>query len=145
MHQIDAIDNAYRPRGDKVSARHPDVRTGHWRIGQPHRQQRLDLDTELAGDLHCRLKSCAIGNSQFLGISTAYFLRGQFGFDLRPGSVNQHQFYAQRGQQVQVMGQVKKSPVGDHLATKSNDKNLPTEGVNIRCDRLKPVDKPILC
>ena len=42
------------------------------------------------------------------------------------------------------MRQMEKPPVGNHFATEGNDKDLAAERVNIRCDRLEPVDESIL-
>ena len=42
------------------------------------------------------------------------------------------------------MGQVKKPPIGNHLAAECDDKHLAAEGVNVRRDRLKPVNEAIL-
>ena len=76
---------------------------------------------------------------------SAKILRGK-ALDLAqlPLMQHAHQLDAQRRQQVQVMRQMEKPPVGNHFAAEGNDKNLAAESVNIRCDRLEPVDESIL-
>ena len=44
VHQVHAVDHSDGLRGNEVATRHADIRVGHGRIRQSHRQQRLDLN-----------------------------------------------------------------------------------------------------
>jgi hypothetical protein len=58
--------------------------------------------------------------------------------------VHEHELHAERGEQVQVVGEIEEPPVGDQIAAECDDKDLAAECVDVRRDRLEPVDEPIL-
>ena len=42
------------------------------------------------------------------------------------------------------MGEIVETPVGDEVAAESDDEELPAESVDVRRDRLEPVDEAVL-
>ena len=51
VHEVDAVDDADRPRGQEVARHHAHDRVGHRRVGQALRERGLDLEAQLAGGL----------------------------------------------------------------------------------------------
>jgi hypothetical protein len=58
--------------------------------------------------------------------------------------VYQHQSHTQRGEEIQVDGEIGEASVVHQLAAERNDKRLAAKGMNIRRRRLEPVDEPVL-
>jgi hypothetical protein len=58
--------------------------------------------------------------------------------------VHQDELHAERGEEVQVVGEIVEAAVGREVTAESDDENLAAERMNIRSDRLKPVDEPVL-
>jgi hypothetical protein len=58
--------------------------------------------------------------------------------------VDEHELHAERGEQVQVVRQIVEASVGDEVAAESDDEDLPAKSVDVRGDRLEPVDEAIL-
>ena len=122
---VDAVHYAARPCGDEVAARHPDLRIGHGRAGQPHRQQRFDLHPQLAARLLHAGESSLVGHARTAHIARARAASGELCLDLRPRAVHQHQPHAQRGQQVEVVSERDELAVGHHLAAEATTKVRP--------------------
>ena len=53
-------------------------------------------------------------------------------FDLRPGSMHEHEFDAKAVEQGDIVDQVGKGLIGDGLAAEGNDKHAATKGVDVR-------------
>jgi len=58
--------------------------------------------------------------------------------------VHQHQPYAQRRKQVEIVRESQEAAVGDDLAAESDDEGLAAKSVDVGRDRLEPVDEPVL-
>jgi hypothetical protein len=52
--------------------------------------------------------------------------------------------HAERGEQIQIVREIEESAVGDQVAAERDHERLAAERVDVRGDRLKPVDEPIL-
>ena len=51
---------------------------------------------------------------------------------------------AERGEQVQVVGEVEEPAISHDIATERDNEGIAAEGVDIGRDRLKPVDETVL-
>jgi hypothetical protein len=58
--------------------------------------------------------------------------------------VHEHQLHAERGEQVEIVREVEEAAVGDQIPAESDDEDLAPKRVDIRRDRLEPVDEPVL-
>jgi hypothetical protein len=64
--------------------------------------------------------------------------------DLWTGAVDQHELHAQRRQQVEIVGEIEEAAVRGEIAAKSDDEDLAAERMDVRSDRLEPVDEAVL-
>jgi hypothetical protein len=58
--------------------------------------------------------------------------------------VHEHELYAQGCEKVQVVREIVEPSVGDEIAAKRDDEDLAAERVDVRGDRLEPVDEAVL-
>ena len=141
MLHVDAVDHAYRLRGDEVAARDADVGVGHRRIRQTHRQQRLDLDAHPPDRFLDALHGLGIGEADALMIGAHDIVLRQMLLDLRARAVHQHQPDAEAGKQVEVMRQLDELAVRDHFAAERDHESAPAERVDVRRDGTEPGDE----
>jgi hypothetical protein len=69
---------------------------------------------------------------------------GKSRLDLRPGAVNEHEVHAERREEVEVVREIEEAAVGDEIAAERDHENLAAECMDVRGDRLEPVDEAIL-
>ena len=142
VQQINTVDHTDRLGRHEVAAGDTDVRTGHRRIRQAHRQQRLDLDAHAPARLFGARQRNVIGDTQAVDETRAVFELLQPRLDLRPRAMHQHETHADASQQVQVMNQRDElRAVIDHLAAESNDEGAPAKRVHIRRRGAEPSDE----
>jgi hypothetical protein len=58
--------------------------------------------------------------------------------------MHEHELHAQRSEQVEIVRQIEEAPVSDQIPAERDDKDLAAESMNVRSDRLEPVDEAIL-
>ena len=141
VQQIDAVAHAQRLCGDKIARGHPDIGARHRRVGQPQRQQRLDLDPHGAGGFLDARQRGIVGDAQAIDVADGGAVFGQPRFDLRPHAMHQHQPHAQAVQQVDVMRQLDEPAVRHQFAAKGDDESLAAKPVNVGRGGAKPVDE----
>jgi hypothetical protein len=64
--------------------------------------------------------------------------------DLRARAMYQHQLHAQGREQIQIVREIVEPSVGNEVAAESDDEYLSSESMDVRRDRLKPVDEAVL-
>ena len=64
VHEVDAVDDADRPRGQEVARDDAHDRVGHRRVRQALRERRLDLEAQLAGGLLGAVERDRVGDAQ---------------------------------------------------------------------------------
>jgi hypothetical protein len=64
--------------------------------------------------------------------------------DLLARAVDEHELHAERGEEVQVVRKVVEAPVGREIAAERDDEDLAAKSVDVRRDRLEPVDEAVL-
>ena len=116
-------------------------RVGHGRVGQPHRQQRLDLHPQLAARLLHAGQGSLVGDAGAAHIAGARAASGELGVDLRARAMHQHQPHAQRGQQIQVVSERDELAIGHHLAAECHHEGPAAERVDVRRRGAEPVDE----
>jgi hypothetical protein len=58
--------------------------------------------------------------------------------------VHEHELHAERGEQVEVVREIVEAPVAREVAAERDDEDLAAESVDVRRDRLEPVDEAVL-
>ena len=58
--------------------------------------------------------------------------------------MHQYQVNAEGGEQIEVVREIEEATIGHEIAAKSDNENLAAKSVDIRRDRLKPVDETVL-
>jgi hypothetical protein len=58
--------------------------------------------------------------------------------------VDEHELHSERGEQVQVVGEIVEAAVRNEVAAERDDEDLAAESVDVRRDGLEPVDETIL-
>jgi len=87
-------------------------------------------------DRHQRGLVC---HAQALGEMRALFLGLQFGFDLRPRAMHQHQANAERREQVQIVHELREArALGHQLAAECDHEGAAAERVHVRRGLAKP-------
>ena len=69
VHEVDAVDDADRPRRQEVARDDADDRVGHRRVRQALRERRLDLEAQLAGGFLGAVERDRVGDAQALADS----------------------------------------------------------------------------
>ena len=96
MLEIDAFDNADRPRGDKVARNHPHRRIGHRRVRQALAKGRFNLKAQLAGGFLRAIERHRVGDADAVGVFALVAFGLQLLVHLRAKAMHQHNFYAHR-------------------------------------------------
>ena len=68
----------------------------------------------------------------------------QLRFDLGPRAVHEDELNAERREQIEVVGEIEEAAVGHEIAAKGDHEDLAPERVDLRSDRLEPVDETVL-
>ena len=63
VHEVDAVDDAHRPRGEEVARDHAHGGVGHRRIRQTLRERGLDLEAQLAGSFLGAIQRHVVGDA----------------------------------------------------------------------------------
>ena len=138
VHEVDAVDDADRPRGEEVARHHAHDRVGHRRVRQALRERGLDLEAQLAGGLLRAVERDRVGDAQAVAEARRVALDAQLLVDLRPEAVHQHQLDAHRVQDRQVLREAVELAGGDQLAGDRDDEGLAAVGVDVRRDGAEP-------
>ena len=101
--EVDAVDDADRPRGEEVARHHAHRRVGHRRVRQALRERGLDLEAQLAGGFLRAVERDRVGDAQAVAEARRMALGAQLLVDLRPKAVHQHELDAHRVQDRQVL------------------------------------------
>ena len=138
VHEVDAVDDAHRPRGEEVARHHAHRGVGHRRVRQALRERGLDLEAQLAGGFLRGVQRHRVGDAQPMAEARHMALGGELLVHLRPKAVHQHQLDAHRVQDRQVLHEGVELARGDQLAGHRHDEGLAAVGVDVRRDGAKP-------
>src|SRR5690242_15808552 len=58
--------------------------------------------------------------------------------------MHEYELHAQRSEQVEIVRQIEEAAVSDQIAAECNDEDLAAKSMDVRSDRLEPVDEAIL-
>ena len=125
VHEVDAVDDADRPRGQEVARDHAHGRVGHRRVRQPLRERGLDLEAQLAGGLLRAVERHRVGDAHAVAEARRVALRAQLLVDLRPEAVHQHELDAHRMQDRQVLREEASLPAAISSPAMATTKVLP--------------------
>ena len=138
VHEVDAVDDADRPRGQEVARDDADDGVGHRRVRQALRERRLDLEAQLAGGLLGAVERDRVGDAHAVAVARLVALRAQLLVDLRPKAVHEDELDAHRLQDRQVLGERGELAGGDQLAGDRDHEGLAVVGVDVRRHGAEP-------
>ena len=141
MHEIDAIDNADRARGDKVARDHAHGGAGHRCIGQALAEGRFNLEAQLACGLLGAVERHRIGHPDAMRVARRMALGRQLLIDLGPKTMDQHDLDTQRLDQGQILGNRLQLARCNRLTCHAHYKSLVAKLMDIRRHRAEPGHK----
>ena len=142
--EVDAVDDADRPRQHEVARDDAHAGVGHRRIGQPLRESRLHVEADLAGSFLGAFERHLVGDPHLLVVARFLAAQAQLLVDLRPAAVDDDDAHAHGVQQAQVLDQRVDAAADDHLAGNADDEGLAAKGVDVGRDPPQPGDELVV-
>ncbi len=137
---VDAFQHADGPCGDQVARGHPQARALHRRGRHVHRQARLDGDAQLPDRVDHAFQRGRIGDAQAVMVMGTQATGFQAAFDLRAGTVDQHQAHPEAVQQHEVVDDIAEVGVLDPVPRKHDHESAVPVGIDVRRSMTQPID-----
>ena len=142
--EVDAVDDADRPRQHEIAGDHAHAGVGHRRVRQALREAGLHVEADLAGCFLGAFERHLVGDPHVLVVARLLAAQAQLLVDLRPAAVDDDDAHAHRVQQAQVLDQRVDAAADDHLAGYADDEGLAAKAVDVGRDPSQPGDELVV-